>query len=87
MYSGIRVEIGAAAGDDLKRKCIGENDVVSAVTNAERNRTYFEDGGGARICALRLENLTYWVEYEPRGGNSFEIKNAYFHRMSFEETV
>ena len=68
----------------LTSKCITANDAITAVSAAERDRRYFEGADGERICALHLENLTYWVSYTQRG-NMFEVRNAYYHRMKFDE--
>ena len=68
----------------LASKCIGADDVKTAVTNAECDKLYFEGADGERLCALKMENLTYWVSYAPCGA-ALEVRNAYFHRMRFDE--
>ena len=66
------------------QKCITESDAVAAVRAAEQSKCYFEDAGGGRLCVLQLENVTYWVSYTSCN-TTLEIKNAYCHRMKYEE--
>ena len=83
---GIQIVITPGAAELLSKKCIGENDALTAVQIAEQNNRYFEDENGVRLCALQLENVTYWVSYMLHG-NVLEVTGAYCHRMKFEETV
>ena len=84
---GCEIIIGSGASELFDQKCIGEGDIRAAILAAESDKRYFEGEGGLRICALPLENLTYWVRYRPVGNDTFEVQNAYFHRMKFEEAI
>ena len=82
----IQIVINEDVAEQLALKCISAADAEAAVATAELDKLFFERVGGERLCALRLENVTYWIEYTACG-TTLEVKNAYFHRMKFEELL
>ena len=80
----IQIVINDEIKELLASKCIGADDVKSAIYTAECEKLYFEGADGDRLCALKMENLTYWVSYAA-GTDTLEVHNAYFHRMRYEE--
>lgn len=39
---------------------------------------------GRRIGHLKIQNITYWAEYEALSGGGYQLWNGYSHRMNLE---
>lgn len=68
----------------LDRKLISAADIKEAVWRAESTGDRFlDEGTGACLCSMVKEVITYWVEYRGIADGTFEILDAYTHRMRF----
>jgi hypothetical protein len=68
----------------LDRKLISGSDIKEAVWRAESTGDRFlDEQTGACLCSMVKEVITYWVEYRRIADGTFEILDAYTHRMRF----
>jgi Fe-S oxidoreductase len=73
--------------DELKNKIedelILESDIKKVIGYAEEAKnSFFNPENGHILAWRRLINVTFWVEYEKAQDNTFNIINAYCHRMN-----
>lgn len=73
--------------DELKNKIedelILESDIKKVIGYAEEEKnSFFNPENGHILAWRRLINVTFWVEYEKAQDNTFNIINAYCHRMN-----
>ena len=84
MEDETRLIIPPELAEKLSKSLILEEDVQSVIEYCEKTGNYIiEEGAGNRIGHLRRGIITYWVSYRPAAG-SYEVANAYSHRMSIE---
>ena len=76
--------IGDDLQKDLEEKLISAADLKEAIWAAENEGDRFVDeGGGTSIASMVKRVITYWVEYRKTAPKTYEIVNAYYHRMRF----
>jgi hypothetical protein len=73
--------------DELKNKIedelILESDIKKVIGYAEEAKnSFFNPENGHILAWRRLINVTFWVEYKKAPDNTFNIINAYCHRMN-----
>jgi hypothetical protein len=70
----------------MDRALITVNNVKEAVWTAESDGDAFcNPSDGLRACRLIRPVITYWVQYQPAGDDSYAVKHVYSHRMHFDE--
>lgn len=71
--------------DTFEDRWILLQDIEQVIENAERTEEKFINPENGHILARkRLDNVTYWAEYE-KVNESFVVHNAYSHRMEVVE--
>jgi Fe-S oxidoreductase len=80
-WDALGLEIGPALCEELDRKLILEDDLKEAIWLAETTGDKFIGEDGALQCSLEKGVLTYWVLYKKTAPETFEIVQAYSHRM------
>jgi len=86
-WDDIELVIDKVLAEEIDKKLISEDDMKEAIWLAETSGDKFtyEDDGSFTACFVRRV-LTYWVRYKVlQQGETYEILNAYYHRMSFEK--
>ena len=69
----------------ISNEMILETEIISVIEHSESSgRKVLDPDSGHFIGHLQVGNMTYWAEYAPVE-NSFELFNAYSHRMSIDE--
>ncbi|NLT58284.1 MAG: NAD(P)-binding protein [Clostridiales bacterium] len=81
----IKLIYSPALADKLEREHILLSDLTAAIEVAERSGDKLVRPDGHFLTYHRPLNVTFWVEYLPRG-EGYEVFNAYTHRMAFELT-
>jgi hypothetical protein len=72
----------------LDRELIAQDDIKEAIYTAQSRGEYFTDeSDGARICSMIKPVLTYWARYSPLDNGAYEVFDAYYHRMRFEQAA
>ncbi len=70
---------------ELSRKRIFEDEVAETIEFLERTgRTVINGETGTLTGYLQIGHATYWVEYRKAGERTFEVINAYSHRIKIE---
>ncbi|MDR3364690.1 MAG: 4Fe-4S dicluster domain-containing protein [Clostridiales Family XIII bacterium] len=80
-WDRVRLVLEPRLAESIDRKLIGQDDIREAIFFAERGGACFEGENGVRQCSLAKKALTYWVRYIRLPDGSFEIADAYSHRM------
>jgi Fe-S oxidoreductase len=83
-------EIQLLISQELKEKMdkgyILETDAREVIESSEKSgRKLFNPGKDSFTGHLQIGHTTYWVEYQVKNENRFELLNAYSHRMKIEE--
>ncbi len=83
-WDGLKLIISDALLDELDRKLIIEDDLKEAIWLAEQSGDTFISDDGVFQCSMVKSVLTYWVQYKQTEVGTYEILNAYIHRMKFK---
>ena len=76
--------IGEDVQKSMDSKLISAADLKEAIWQAEKSGDkFFDESDGMCICSMVKPVTTYWVQYKEAGPGTYEIFNAYYHRMSF----
>lgn len=81
----MKLEVGEALERKLSRSQILVSDMEQVVEHCQREGCGVQNTETGRISGhLKIQNMTYWAEYEelPEGG--FKLWNGYAHRMNLE---
>lgn len=82
-YEQIPLILTDALRDSLERRMILVEDVQKVIEHAEKSGEFFMNQKNRHALAYFKPNLiTYWVEYSKKG-ESYEVHDAYSHRMNF----
>jgi len=65
----------------MERRMVLESDVRNTIAAAESSGQKFKLANGHFLATHCPACVTYWVEYTPLADGTFEIHNAYSHRM------
>lgn len=61
------------------------SDMEQVIEACEREgRGAVDPETGRRIGHLKIQNITYWAEYEALSGGGYQLWNGYSHRMNLE---
>jgi ATP:corrinoid adenosyltransferase len=76
--------------DELSAKMTGNyivsDDILKAIQNTEESgRVVYNPDTNIRIAHLRVGDRTFWAMYVKNANGSYELKNAYSHRLNIEE--
>ncbi len=82
-WDDMKLVIGDVLAEALDRKLIIEDDLKEAIWLAERSGEKFISEDGVVQCSMVKSVLTYWVQYKEISSGTYEILNAYSHRMKF----
>ncbi len=83
-WDALTLVIDEALRRDLDRKLISGADIREAVWRAESSGDKFlAEAGTVSLCSMPKDLVTYWVEYRRIGDTTFEVLDAYSHRMRF----
>ncbi|MBV7273510.1 hypothetical protein [Clostridium thailandense] len=81
----LNVTISDSVQNQIVEKLILVEDLEKALFNAETNKERFRNPQNSHyLTRMRIDNLTYWVEYEERTDELF-VHNVYTHRMEVVE--
>lgn len=70
----------------MEKRFILKSDIAQVIDHARRNKErFFNPQTSHYLARLRIQNVTYWVEYEEQG-DRVVIKDAYSHRMEVVES-
>ena len=84
-WDSIRLVIGKGLADEIDRKLISEDDMKETIWMAESSgEKFINETDGSSVAYMTRRVLTYWVQYGIIADGEYEIKNAYYHRMSFK---
>jgi Fe-S oxidoreductase len=84
-WDGVNVVIGDGLLRQMDEDLIMKSDVKEAVWAAESRKDFFYRAtGGIRQCCLVKPPITYWVQYRPMEKDTYEVVQAYSHRMCFD---
>lgn len=78
--------VSAELGQKLSDEWILETEIATVIEACEKSgRRILDPATGSFFGHHQIDHMTYWVEYAPRSDGSFELRNAYGHRMRIEE--
>lgn len=85
-WDGLKLVISEALLEDLDKKLILEEDLKEAIWLAESTGDMFiSESDGIIQCSMEKSVLTYWVQYKKLSPDTFEIIEAYSHRMHIKK--
>jgi hypothetical protein len=83
-WDDLELIIEKGLAEEIDRKLISEDDIKEIVWTAESSGDKFiDEADGSVMACIARRVLTYWVRYRILPDGTFEILNAYYHRMSF----
>lgn len=69
----------------MEKRFILVSELEHVIDHAQKTKErFFNPQTSEYLAHLRIQNVTYWVKYEEKGGDIF-IKDAYSHRMEVVE--
>jgi Fe-S oxidoreductase len=72
--------------EKLNKAMILESDLAAVIDHCEETGEKMLDPEKDTYSGhMRIENMTYWVEYQITGQQEYELINGYCHRMKIEE--
>ncbi|MDR1329057.1 MAG: NAD(P)-binding protein [Oscillospiraceae bacterium] len=83
-WEDISLIIAPDVAERVDRKLISLSDIREALYLARESGAYFEASDGTRQCSMARPALVYWVRYRLSPGGTYEVLDAYYHRMKFE---
>lgn len=85
-WDGVSLLLTDALSEELDRRLISLDDLKEAIWSAEQTGDKFISPASAQSqCSLVKPALTYWVQYIDRGDGTYEVLDAYSHRMHFSK--
>lgn len=85
MNSDIRLIIPEDVQQSMENRYILMEDIQKVIENAEKNKERFFNAEDANYLAnLKIDNVTYWVRYQPKD-DGFLVNSVYSHRMEIVE--
>ncbi|MBU3199257.1 FAD-dependent oxidoreductase [Clostridium estertheticum] len=80
-YNDLKIVIGQELRNKIEDELILDGDIKSVIGYAEKtNDSFYNPENGHILAWKRFVNITFWVEYQ-KVNDSFNIINAYSHRM------
>ena len=68
----------------LSREMILESDMAEVIAWCESTGRKVKNSSGHFIGHTKIQNMTYWAEYQPEG-DGYRLFTGYAHRMCLEE--
>lgn len=85
LVKGKPIDISQALKQKLDHNYILEDDLFHVISHCERTEHKMRNQtNGHTLGSLKIGFMTYWAEYVEKE-TSYELINAYCHRMAFEE--
>jgi Fe-S oxidoreductase len=85
-WDAVKLVIGEALLEELDKKLIMEEDLKEAVWLAETTGDKFvSEPDGVIQCSMEKSVLTYWVQYKKPAPDTYEIIDAFSHRMHIKK--
>jgi Fe-S oxidoreductase len=85
-WDGLKLVISSELLEDLDKKLILEEDLKEAIWLAEKAGDMFiSESDGIMQCSMEKSALTYWVQYKKLAPDTFEIIQAFSHRMHIKK--
>ena len=81
-WESVRLVYPAGMEEKLEERRILASVVQRLILHAEEGNRKIQKPDGTYLASLRPASVTYWAEYLPREDGSFEVKNAWSHRMA-----
>lgn len=82
LMDDIIIHITDELAPKLEKRRILRSDIKKVLLEAREHGPLFsQPSTGRHLASLRPRQVTYWVEYSPRDDGSFEVHDAYCHRM------
>jgi Fe-S oxidoreductase len=80
------ISISPELKEKLNKALILENDIYSVIEDCEKSgRKVYDPEAGTFSGHMLIGKMTYWVVYSVNQDGTFELRNAYCHRMKIEE--
>ena len=84
-WDGLTLIIGDELQKQMEEKLISAADLKEAIWLAETSGDKFcDERTGMRLCSMIKPVITYWVEYREIAPQTYEVLDAYYHRMRIE---
>jgi hypothetical protein len=84
-WDGLTLIIGDELQEQMEEKLISAADLKEAIWLAETSGDKFcDESAGLRLCSMTKPVITYWVEYREIAPETYEVLDAYYHRMRIE---
>lgn len=81
----VACQIDEAVQQKLNERMILLSDIQQVLLHGQESQeTIYDQVRKIYICSHRIGNVTFWVEFV-MDGDRYIVRNAYSHRMSFEE--
>lgn len=81
-----KLQVSPQLREKLNKEMILETDLLAVINHCEESgEKMLDPEKGTFFGHMRIENMTYWVEYRVKGPQEFELMNGYCHRMKIEE--
>jgi glutamate synthase (NADPH/NADH) small chain len=79
------IVINDEAKDKMEEMYIVYGDIKKSVENSiEKKERFYAPSKNSYLARLRIDNVTYWVQYQLNEGDIF-VTNVYSHRMEVVE--
>lgn len=83
-YEKFNLILSQEMRDLIESRLILVEDIQKVIEHAEITREFFIDQeSGHALASFKPNLITYWVEYS-KAGDSYQVHNAYSHRMTIE---
>ncbi|HHU29457.1 MAG: FAD-dependent oxidoreductase [Bacillota bacterium] len=71
---------------EMEQKLISAGDLKEAIWLAETTgKKFFDESDGMCLASMVKPVITYWVQYKEAGPKTYQIHNAYYHRIRIRE--
>lgn len=85
-WDGLKLIIARDVLKEMDERLISESDLKEAIWTAEKSgEKLYDEASGLYTASMIKPVLTYWVQYRQTAPGTYEILEAYYHRMRFIE--
>ena len=84
-WDGLTLAVSDTLRRRMEEQLISDDDIKECIWSSLQGEDRFTDGDGVYLASLRKRVLTYWAEYRERPDGTYEVLDAYCHRMRFGE--
>ncbi|MCR5388897.1 MAG: NAD(P)-binding protein [Lachnospiraceae bacterium] len=82
-WDDIKLVISDEVREHMDQKLILDDDIKECIYNSVKENDRFTDGDGKYLACLIKRVMTYWAEYKEAEPDTYEVTDAYCHRMRF----